>query len=176
MTRARSKPKAIKESSRGTITYGDFYRGTRLRRRYERHDYEVAPEYFGDPSLSLCERLLLAFAAADKYKIEAVVVEGVLYPKLNGEWYKWKRPRETYELLLKEMGLSDEEIFFRLHVQQFETAKSDLMAAFKWTMPDDWDESLKFHRAMPQTPEVEEKIIVLEAAIKARSFLEREAG
>jgi hypothetical protein len=171
-------PKAKKEKTpRGTLRYGEFYPNSKLRYRYE-GTHEVAPEYFGDPSLSLCERLPLAFAEADKHKQLAVVVDGVLYPKLDsGEWYKWKRPREVYELFLREQGLPDSEVFIRLHIQQYESAKSDLIAVFNWKAPEDWDESLRFHRAMPRTPETERKIIVLETAIKARAFLEeREAS
>lgn len=168
MTRARkNKPPQTPGSS---ITYGDFYRGTNLRRRFERHQYEVAPEYFGDSNLSLCDRLLKAFAEADKCKVEAVVVDGVLYPKLDGKWYKWARPRETYELFLREAGLPEPEIFFRLSVQRLEDAKNDLLLAFNWKVPTNWESSLKLCKGMAKTPKNKRRIMALENAISARDI------
>jgi hypothetical protein len=138
---------------RSAITYGAVYEGTMLMRRKEGGHF-VAPVYVGVDTLSLVDRLHRVFKDADRLKLGAVIVDGVLYPKLfNKElqaeaWYVWKRPRDVYELTLREMGLSDNEIFFRMSVQRLESAKSELRVAFGFMPmpPEAWHQYLKWQK------------------------------
>jgi len=106
---SKKKPVALsindKAPLRSQVTYGTMYEGTMLMRRKEGNN-PVAPVYVGVDTLSLVDRLQRVFAEVDSLtpKLYAVVVDGVLYPKIDGKWYVWKRPREVYELTLREMG------------------------------------------------------------------------
>jgi len=181
-------PKAKKHPDRGDVRYGKVYAGTLLRRRYEGVT-PVAPQYVGVDTLSLVDRLVGAFADADKVGAGAVVVDGVTYPKLDGRWYIWKRPRAVIELLWREQGLSEQEIAFRLVLQRYEEAKSDLLFAFGYILvPDEqWDAALEWerklhHRALKMKcskvviGKITARVYALEKAITAHGALQAALG
>lgn len=155
------------------IRYGTFYEGTMLQRR-SMGGKPVAPVYMGVDTLSLPERQAMVFAQVDKLdkseRVDAVVIDGVIYPKTKEGWHVWKSNEELMRLALETKGLPENEINFRMALWSFERAKTNLDAAFcdKAPKDDSWSGALKLCQGMVKTPENKRRIAALEVALKAQ--------
>jgi hypothetical protein len=97
--------------------WGEMYEGTMLRKRWMgagKNAKALAPVYMDVDTLSLPERQARAFEMADRHRLYAVVVDGVLYPKPLDGWHIWRSSDELLDYVLREKKLPEGEIRFRL--------------------------------------------------------------